>query len=234
MPYLIGLQAGHQFITRNCVVNLRPETGAKGEMELNVRIRDRLGEILISKGFQVQLDDANGNCNANTVNKDFSFYLAIHAEGEPSGGCISAPDPSVDQANIYSKSICNAIESEYFHNAGIEDKPQLITDNMTFYYMWSVLSANTPCGIIELGGIADPHDSVILADTDRVCNALARGICKAFNVPFDPVPPVPQPAPVVPDYKQFSGLVLQIVNGKAFAWDKVNGIKKLASQMGIK
>lgn len=51
--------------------------------------------------------------------------------------------------------------------------------------MWKFLSFKTPCVIIECGVGKDEHDSVILADTERVANAIVRGICKAFNVPFD-------------------------------------------------
>ncbi|HYT41826.1 MAG TPA: peptidoglycan recognition family protein [Methylomirabilota bacterium] len=63
-------------------------------------------------------------------------------------------------------------------------------------------------------------------DIDRI-------VRQAILVP----PPAPQPAPTpppAPDYKQFAQLTLQILNGHAFAWDKVNGLKKLAARMGIK
>src|SRR5258708_18286423 len=64
---------------------------------------------------------------------------------------------------------------------------------------------------------------------------IERIVRQAILVPVPtPQPPGPPLPPVAPDYKQFSQLVLQIVNGHAFAWDKVNGIKKLALQMGIK
>ncbi len=61
---------------------------------------------------------------------------------------------------------------------------------------------------------------------------IERIVRQAILIP--PSVPTPAPTPIIPDYKQFSLLVLQIINGKAFAWDKVNGLKKLATQMGIK
>lgn len=63
-------------------------------------------------------------------------------------------------------------------------------------------------------------------DIDRI-------VRQAILVP--PLAPTPAPTPpIAPDYKQFSLLVLQIINGKAFAWDKVKGLKELATRMGIK
>lgn len=197
MPF-IGISAGHQNIETNCDSLLRPETGAKGEMEFNIRVRDVLSDILQAYGFSVQLDDANGNCSNNTTGKDFDFYLAIHAEGSPPGGAISAPDPSVDSANTESKRICNALIASYFPDTGIENNPAIITNNMTFYYMWNVLTAKTPCGIIECGDLGDPHDSVILNDTRRVALGIAHGLCVAFNIPWKGDPNTPQPIPPDP------------------------------------
>ncbi len=105
MSKLIGLQAGHQNITSNSDPVLATETGAAGEEPFNAAVRDALSEILQRYDFAVQLDDANANTNPNTTEKDFDFYLAIHAEGAPQGGAITAPDPSVDQNNEESKRI---------------------------------------------------------------------------------------------------------------------------------
>jgi len=197
MKPFIGIQAGHQNIESNCAFALRGGTGAPGEKDNNIRIRDRLGQILISKGFQVQLDDANANCQKNTIGKDFDFYIALHCEANThgkGGGFLAAPDPAFDSVNIESKRIVKAIKDEYFKNTGIEEHEEWITTAMTQYYMWSSLTAKTPCGIIEMGVAQDAHDKVILADTDRVANAIARGICKAFNIPFD-APQSPQEDP---------------------------------------
>lgn len=196
MARLIGLQAGHQNITSNPDPVLASETGAPGEEPFNVAVRDELSTILQKYGFQVQLDDANANINPNTTGKDFAFYLAIHAEGAPQGGNVVAPDPSVDAVNERSQQIVSAIKSTYFADTGIADNGQ-VTNNETFYYMWNALSANTPCGIIECGDLADPHDSVILADHRRVALGIAHGICNFFGVAWHgdqgttPTPPEP-------------------------------------------
>ena len=193
---MICLQAGHQNIKDNCNINLRSSTGASGEVEFTVRIRDRLSQILISKGFQIQLVDANFNCSSENQ-KDFDLFLAIHFDANiygTGGGFVDKPDPSVDSATIESEKIRKTIEDEYFKNTGIVNMPQRSNVNTKYYYMWAALTAKTPCVIIECGVDQDAHDKVILADTDRVCNAIARGVCSAFSVSFDapiPVPPIP-------------------------------------------
>ena len=200
MTYKVLLQAGHQNTHTGA-------TGAPGEMEENIRFRDRLGQILISKGFQVFLCDANYQ---NFV-EDFDLFLAIHGDANvygTGGGFVDYPDPSVDAVNKESKRIKEAMESEYFIHSEIVNHPERSNANTKFYYAWSNVTAKTPCVIIECGVVQDAHDKVLLADTDRICNAMARGICKAFNVPFDPVPvpeptpepiPIPTPVPPAPD-----------------------------------
>jgi N-acetylmuramoyl-L-alanine amidase len=175
----ICLQAGHWNVTTG-------QTGAPGEQELNVRIMMRLKDILISKGFQLFLVDANPP--ADQISQDFDLFLALHGDANiygTGGGVITAPDPNYDSVNAESKRIAQCIQDEYFNHSGIVNHPERINVNMTRYYMWNLLTRQTPCVILEMGVVQDAHDKVILADTDRVCNAIARGICKAFNVPFE-------------------------------------------------
>jgi N-acetylmuramoyl-L-alanine amidase len=186
----ILLQAGHQNTTTSA-------TGAPEEGQNNIRIRDRLGQVLISKGFQVYLCDANFKDYVN----DYHLALALHCDanyaGDEGGGFVDYPDPSVDAVNAESKRIKEAIEAEYFTHSGIRNVPSRSNPNTKFYYWWSYLTAKTPCVILEMGESIDPHDKVILADTDRVANAIARGVCRAFNVPFDVPPTVPPEDPCV-------------------------------------
>jgi N-acetylmuramoyl-L-alanine amidase len=172
----ILLQAGHQNATNG-------QTGAPEEQANNIRIRDGLAKILIQKGFQVFLGDANYMSNEN-----FDLALAMHCDanypGNEGGGFVACADPSVDVVWNESRRIESAIASEYFKNSGIREVDTL------FYYWWYNLSAKTPCVLIEMGESIDPHDKVILGDTVRVASAIGRGICKAFNRPYDQAPPV--------------------------------------------
>ena len=218
----IVLQAGHINIQNNIDLNLRKSTGAPGEQEFTNRITNRLAEILRSKSFTVITVDANFNSDTGNQ-QDYDLFLAIHYDADvygTGGGFFDVPEPSTDGAALESKRIKEAIESEYFNHSGIVNMPQRRNVNTRFYYMWSALSLKTPCVIIECGVGKDAHDAVILADTDRICNAIARGICKAFDIVFDiPIPP--------PDFKLLVDQVKTIVFGTGWPWSKISKLKKL-------
>lgn len=193
MNRLICLQAGHQNIKDNCDKDLAKGTGAPGESEFTVRVRDRLSQILLSQknpdgssAFVLKLVDANYNCDSSSAKEDFDLFLAIHYDAfvnNSIGGFVDFPEPSTDGATDYSQKIAKAIREEYFKHSGIQEVNRS-NKNTRFYYMWEKLSLKTPCVIIECGVGQNPHDKVILADTERVANAIARGICKSFDVNF--------------------------------------------------
>lgn len=206
----IVISAGHINVKFNSIVALRNSTGAPGEQEFTLRIANRLSEVLRQKGFEVKQTDANANDDKSITDKDWDLFLSCHYDADiyknpRDGGFVDFPEPSTDGATQESQRIVKEIESEYFKHSGIRNMPNRRNANTKYYYMWKYLSAKTPCVIIECGVGKDPHDSVILADTNIVVNAIARGICKAFNVPFDapqpPTPPTP-PIPPAPNYKQ--------------------------------
>jgi len=204
MPKFICLQAGHQNAKNNCDSKLAKGTGAPGEAEFTVRIRDRVKDILLSKknpdgspAFQVQLVDATFNCDPKSDDNDYALFLAIHYDADiygKGGGFLDFPEPSTDGSTKESQRIVSEMEKEYFNHSGIENVPGRRNANTKFYYMWKFLSFKTPCAIIECGVGKDEHDSVILADTNRVSNAIVRGICRAFNVPFDTPSSSPSPS----------------------------------------
>ena len=242
----IVIQAGHQNTTTGA-------TGAPEEQANNIRIRDRLGTVLTSRGFQVTLCDANFKGT-----EDYNLALALHCDmnydGNEGGGFVDYPDPSVDFSSAESKRIKEAIESVYFTETKIRNVPGRSNPNTKFYYWWSMLTKNTPCVIVEMGESVDPHDRVLLANTDLIANALCKAICKAFNVPYDitpptsPEPPQPPPTPPVepsvppveppPDALvvchanlEFCNSLIQqakgILYGKGFWWTKLSKIKTL-------
>lgn len=189
----ICLQSGHQNASQNCDVSLRKSTGAPGEADFTVKTRDRLSQILISKGIQVQLVDSCFNCDPKADDKDYDLFLALHYDAYINGsigGFADYPEPSTDGATVESQRITKVINEVYFPESGIQYVSRS-NANTRYYYMWKFLSAKTPCVLLECGVGQNPHDKVILQDTERVATAIARGICKAFNIPFDaPVPPV--------------------------------------------
>ncbi len=204
------------------------------ELETNIRVRDRLAQILISKGFQIQLVDANFNCSPE-VSKDFDLFLALHCDSDyaaATGGFVDYPDPSVDASNAESKRIRDAISSEYFDHSGMTEHPERSNDNTKFYYMWFYLSPKTPCVLIEMGESADAHDRVLLNDTERIATAIARGICSAFNVQYDVLEPPTNPQPSV-DYKKLIYEIKAILTGKGYIWQKLTRIKEALALAGV-
>lgn len=195
----IVIQPGHINIKFNVIPELRSSTGAPGEQELNLRISNRLSEVLREKGFEVKQTDANANSDKSVTDFDWDLFLAVHGDADAagiSGGCVGFPEPSTDGATQESQRIAKSLVDVYFKETGIENRPSKITNNIKFYYMWKYLTGKTPCVLIELGEVQDAHDKVILADTERVVAGLARGICAAFNVPYDTPVPNPTPPPV--------------------------------------
>ncbi len=192
MTKFICLQSGHEGRTTGA-------TGAPGEIELNVRVRNRLSQLLIERGFMVQLVGADPP--KAEYYKDFDLFLALHGDADiygTGGGVVAciAPPPydSSEESNAESRRIRDTIASIYFKETGIVNHPERSNKNMTEYYMWPKLTPKTPCVIIEMGVVQDAHDKVLLGNTELIASALARSLCKAFDVPYDlttPTPPTP-------------------------------------------
>lgn len=235
----ICIQPGHINIPFNCIPALRTSTGAPGEQEFTLRIVNRLSEILRSKGFEVKQTDANANCDPKVTGVDWDLYLAVHYDANvygTGGGFVDFPEPSTDGATQESQRIAQAIREEYFNHSGIVNHPERSNSNTRFYYMWRALSAKTPCVILECGVGKDAHDSVILADTERVSNAIARGVTKAFGIAFDaPIPPTDPCITVRKELEEANKkikelqnqLTFEVTNRKTIANQSIELLKKL-------
>ena len=235
----ICLQAGHAGRTTGA-------TGTAGEVETNIRIRDRLCQLLINKGFMVQL--VNADPPATEINKDFDLFLALHCDADYANdngsGFADYPEPSTDGMTAESQRICKVINDVYFPEVKINYVSHS-NANTRYYYMWRQLSLKTPCVLIEMGQCQDAHDKVLLANTDLIAGALCRAICIAFGINPDSTPTTPPPPPVViPDV---SGEVIAlketvavlnakisavkiIIWGKGWTWTKINNLKTLLPQ----
>jgi len=190
----ILLGAGHLNVKFNSIVSLHGNTGTAGELEINTRITNRLASVLRDKGFEVTQTDANANDDPTITSKDFNLALFLHCDMDTAndlgGGMIASGDKSVDASYIESKRIKDVMDFIYFKETGIVNK-NYVTEGMTKYYIWQYLSPKTPCVLIEMGQAMDAHDKVLLANTDLIANAIARSICKAFNVAYDSTPTIP-------------------------------------------
>jgi hypothetical protein len=182
----ICLQSGHDG---------KAGAGAPNESATNKRITDRLSSILRERGFDITQTNYYGFNDPNVTQVDFALFLALHCDmdypNDNGSGFADYPEPSTDGATAESQRITALINQTFFKETGITFKSRS-NANTRYYYMWQYLTAKTPCSLIEMGQSIDPHDSVLLANTDLIANALGRAICKAFNVPFDLVvtPPI--------------------------------------------
>ena len=211
----ICIQEGH--------INNRPgmAAGAPGEKELTKRIGDRLASVLRDRGFEVTVTDSNADLDPNITKKDWSLLVALHGDADYANdggsGFATFPEPSTDGATAESQRIAKVINETYFPDVKIVFKDRS-NANTKFYYLWKFLTASTPCVLVEMGQVQDPHDKVLLANTDLIANALGKSICKAFNVPFDPItPPTPIPPvdPCAEVKKELAAIKVQLATSQA-------------------
>ena len=235
--FKIALQGGH-------LGRVSGSTGTLGEQELTRRIRTRLSELLIAKGFQLFLFDADPP--QDQLNQDFDLFLALHGDmdypDDNGSGFADYADPASDTATYESQRICKVINDVYFPETQINYVSHS-NPNTRFYYMWAKLSAKTPCVLIEMGQVQDPHDKVLLANTDLIAGALSKAICKAFGVvePTTTTSTVltstssssstttapPDTSSEVTVLKEKLSRVHDIIWGKGWPWAKINAEKVL-------
>lgn len=218
----ICLQSGHDG---------KAGAGAPNESATNKRITDRLSTVLRERGFTVTQTNYYGYNDPNITKVDFDLFLALHCDmdypGDNGSGFADFPEPSTDGATAESQRIAAIFNDTFFKETQIVYKNRS-NANTRFYYMWKSLTAKTPCVLIEMGQSVDPHDSVLLANTDLIANALGRCICKAFGVEFDL-----KPAPL-PDSPEVVALKEEVKNLKsAMESQKSDCESKLALEKSV-
>jgi hypothetical protein len=185
----ILIQSGHKNIRNNCDVALRSGTGAGGEVEITTAVADATASLLRAKGVETLVVDANFNCDKTSADKDYQLFLTLHCDmdyaNDQGSGFCDYPEPSTDGATVESQRLAKEIQNSFFPAVGINIKSRS-NANTRFYYMWSALSAKTPCVLIEMGQVKDPHDSPILLNTQKVAQALSNAILSALKVSVVP------------------------------------------------
>lgn len=169
---------------------IKPQTGAPEEQRKNKDITFRAAEILRTKGIEVKVTDANGYKDPEVIQPVvWDLFLAVHCDADSaalSGGFTDFPEPKYDGATKLSQKYANKIAEKFYPETGIVYRPERRGNiNVREYYFWDYISWTTPCVLIEMGESIDPHDDVILEDTERCAKALARGVCNALDIPFD-------------------------------------------------
>lgn len=174
----ILIQAGHENRTSGA-------TGAPGEQAFNKDVSDKVATQLRSLGVEVRRIDADPT--ATEVSGDWDLFLTIHYDADTynaDGGFVDFPEPSTDGATVKSQAIAKTLAEEYFKITGIRNVPSRSNANTRYYYMWKMISAKTPCVIIECGvGNRKPKDYDPL-NTNRslVVSGIMSGLKKALSL----------------------------------------------------
>jgi N-acetylmuramoyl-L-alanine amidase len=231
----ICIQAGHQDRTTG-------STGAPNEQSFNIDISDKVANELRSRGFDVKRVSADPT--PEEIFGDWDLFLSIHYDADiygTGGGFTDYPEPSTDGVTAESQRIAYLLRQEYFGTTGIVYHPERSNINTRYYYMWKKLSWNTPCVIIECGvGMHVPDDHQVLHfERPRVVEGIVKGICLAFNVPYNTststttstttLPPETtttttlEPTPCC----ELLSEVKTIIWGKGWTWSKINKLKVL-------
>ena len=174
----ICLQAGHMNMKAGA-------TGAPGERDWTTKITPMIAERLKNAGYETYVADAFANTDKNVTGKDWDLFISLHYDADiykDSGGFVDFPDASVDMVNTTSKKYASIISDHYFTTTKIKNVPRRSNANTKFYYMWSALTAKTPCVIIECGvGFRRPDDFEILRKYDFIADTIAMAIRKCFE-----------------------------------------------------
>lgn len=183
----ICLQAGHAGIYIGA-------TGAAGERDWTTKITPMISNKLKAKGCEVYVTDGNGQKDSKVTSTDWDYFLAIHYDADiynDRGGFVDFPDASVDMVNSKSKALSKALSDHYFSTTNIPSKPNRSNANTKYYYMWSYLTAKTPCVLIECGvGNRKPQDYEVLRNYEFISQTIADGILKGLGISTDkPVAP---------------------------------------------
>jgi len=186
----ICIQAGH----------VNKGGGAPEELANNKRIADRVSAMLRERGFSVYQTDYYAFNDPKVTKEDYDLFLALHCDmdypNDGGGGFADYPEPSTDFATKESQRICQIINEVYFKETQIVYKNRS-NKNTRYYYMWKFLTAKTPCVILEMGQSVDPHDRVLLGNTDLIANAITKCICVALGVNYGLPVETPAQPPVV-------------------------------------
>jgi hypothetical protein len=175
----IILQAGHFGRTSG-------STGAPGEADFNWDVCNRVSSEL-QKYLEVKIVKADPI--VAEIKGDWDCFLAIHYDADiygKGGYFVDFADPSIDGATRESQRIAGILNEAYGTETGIVCHPERSNVNTRKYYMWSKLSAKTPCVLIECGvGQHKPDDyEVLFNQREKVVKGIVKGILKAFSINY--------------------------------------------------
>lgn len=197
------IQAGHVGRTTGA-------TGAPGEQKWTGEIVPKIVKKL-QDDYGIEAKMVGADPTDKEIAGDWDLFLSVHYDADiynDRGGFVDFPDPSADYATVRSQKLAEEIRKTYFPETGIPERANRSNSRTKFYYMWSRLSKNTPCVIIEAGvGWRTPEDHKTLWFNQ---DAVVRGICKGIANGLGVVPKEPEKQEVcIPqtDYDQMKNTI---------------------------
>jgi N-acetylmuramoyl-L-alanine amidase len=188
-PRRVAIQAGH-WKSDEAPDELRrliPQTGAAWEgvteVEINLDIAQRVGVILNSKGFAVDILPTT-----IPVGYVADAFVALHADSDGVGENSGFKMAHGARRGPYENALLNDIKDAYGAATALDYDARHVTRNMTGYFAfnWSrfqhAVAPHTPAVILEMGYVSSDDDRALMLDrADLVANSIADGIMKFLN-----------------------------------------------------
>jgi hypothetical protein len=180
----VGLQAGHwqldQLPAELHGLDAGSSGGGKQEWEVNLDLAERTAALLETHGIAVEVLPATP-----PVDYQAHLFLAIHADGDPSGDLhgfkIARPGfsaiPDVDDALV------TTLDTDYAAVTGLPRDDDHVSRRMSYYYAFNSrrychsVAPGVPQAIIEAGYLTSAVDrQYLIGDPDLLGRGIAQGI----------------------------------------------------------
>jgi len=192
LPQLrIGIVAGHAGSDPGAICRDENNNVTLTEADVNKEIADRVKEILVEEGYQVDLlNEFDTRLNGYravalvSIHNDSCEYINQEAAGFKVAAALNTHD--INRANR----LTDCLRDRYQTVTGLPFHAESITNDMRGYHAFDEINPNTIAAIIETGFL-NLDQELLVNQPDKVAKGVAQGIlCFARN---ENVAPTPQP-----------------------------------------
>jgi len=187
----IGIVAGHSGYDPGAVCP--PELGGIREVDVNLDIAERVRNLLVADGYEVDLltefDPLLNGYRALalvSIHADSCEYINAEAKGFKVAAAISTQYPERTQR------LTSCLQTRYAAETGLKFHAGSVTADMTSYHAFSEIHPDTPAAIIEVGFLNLDRE-FLTKEPDKAALGVAKGIlCYVRNEDITS-PPSTQP-----------------------------------------
>lgn len=187
----IGIVAGHTGNDPGAVCP--PELGSIREVDVNLNIAERVRNLLVADGYQVDLltefDPLLNDYRSLalvSIHADSCQYINDQATGFKVAAAMSTQYPE------RTLRLTSCLQTRYTAATDLRYHANSVTPDMTSYHAFSEINPNTPAAIIEVGFLNLDHD-FLTKKPDLAAKGIAQGIlCYVRN---EDISPQTQPQP---------------------------------------